>query len=125
MMVYLITGKPNSGKTTYANRLAEELRADGKNVVVIDGDEWRKQNKNYDFTDNGILRNLMGAALKASNLEREGKIIILAFVAPKWVFRVQMRRLWKESMTIYIPGGEMKKDTVYQRPDLRELRQTR
>ena len=41
-MVYLITGKAGAGKTTYAKRLKGVLAAEGKQVWLIDGDEFRE-----------------------------------------------------------------------------------
>jgi adenylylsulfate kinase len=41
-MVIWITGIAGAGKTTIATRLAQQLRADGDSVVVLDGDELRE-----------------------------------------------------------------------------------
>lgn len=40
--VFWITGLSGSGKTTLATRLCEELKKQGKQVVLLDGDQLRK-----------------------------------------------------------------------------------
>lgn len=120
-MVILVTGKKDAGKTTYAERLAIELKAEGKSVVVIDGDVRRKKTDDKDFSDEGRIRNLMGAAEEAARLEAEGKTVILAFVAPREEWRNEMRKLWKDSIVVYIPGGTLWPNTTYERPTHDEL----
>ena len=121
-MVYLITGKRNSGKTHYARALAQELRLQGYKVTVIDGDEFRLITGNKDFSDEGRIKNLTDAAIKAQKYEKEGHFVLLAFVAPKREWRYMMRGYWKESRVIYIPGGTLWKNTFYEHPEDQELR---
>jgi adenylylsulfate kinase-like enzyme len=119
-MVYLITGKAGAGKTTYAYRLAEELREEGRRVHVIDGDEWRVTTNNPEFSDEGRERNLIAAAEEAGRREALGEIVIMAFVAPKKIWRRTMRLYWKNSKLIYIPGGSLWEGTTYEVPDIEE-----
>ncbi|GAF87319.1 unnamed protein product, partial [marine sediment metagenome] len=42
-MVYFITGRKNSGKTTLAYHLKKILESYGEFVVILDGDEIRKE----------------------------------------------------------------------------------
>lgn len=120
-MVYLITGKAGAGKTHYANALAEELKNEGKSVVVIDGDIFRKEQGNDDFSDQGRVRNLLGAAKLAQEFEKNGAIVIMAFIAPKREWRELMRSYWKVSRMIYIPGGSLWEGTIYEKPTDDEL----
>lgn len=120
-MVYLITGKKDAGKTTYGKRFAEELKADGHKVIMIDGDEFREKNKNDDFSDEGRIKNLMSAAEMAAEFEEKGYIVILAFVSPRREWRDMMRKLWMMSAVIYIPGGTLWPGTTYDRPTDGEL----
>ena len=115
-MIYLITGKAGAGKTHYSRALASELILEGEKVVVLDGDEFREKNKNDDFSDEGRLRNLLGAAKVAAELENQGFTVILAFIAPREDWRQEMRSLWKESEVIYIPGGTLWEGTTYEKP---------
>ncbi len=120
-MVYLITGKAGAGKTHYAEHLAEDYRLAGHDVVVIDGDELRTKRNNTDYTDEGRIRNLAEAAEMAAEFEAQGKIVIMAFVAPKREWRDTMREYWRMSIVVYIPGGSLWKGTKYERPGDGEL----
>ena len=120
-MVYLITGKKNSGKTTYAKRLVKELEEEGNKVLWLDGDELRNETGNNDFTPKGRYGNLMLAASRAQKAEREGKIVVLSFVAPLKAWRNSMRCYFKHSHTVYIPGGELWEGSTYEVPDIKEL----
>jgi len=115
-MVYLITGKADAGKTHYVQTFAKELTEDGYRVKVIDGDVFRKERRNEDFSDEGRLRNLTDAAKLAREFEKQGFTVLLSFVAPKKKWRNKMRSYWKESQVIYIPGGTLWPGTSYERP---------
>lgn len=123
-MVILITGKKDSGKTTYGERLSTELRDEGISVAMIDGDKYRAEKgttgKEH-FTDEARVKNLMGAAHLAAQLEAEGKVVIVAFVAPKKGWRDRMRLCWKVSRVVYVPGGTLWAGTTYDRPDDDEI----
>lgn len=120
-MVYLITGKAGAGKTHYARQLAQELMDEGKLVKHIDGDEWRMEWKNDDYSDQGRLWNLKSAAERARTFEKGGYIVVMSFIAPKQEWRNEMRKLWQQSKVIYIPGGKLWKGTVYEKPTEEEL----
>jgi adenylylsulfate kinase-like enzyme len=119
-MVYLITGKKDAGKTHYGTALTNELLGVGFNAAMLDGDVFRDQTKNQDFTDEGRRRNLIGAAQEAARMEREGAIVVCCFIAPKKEWRDAMREYWKESKVIYIPGGTLWPGTTYEVPSLLE-----
>ena len=122
-MVYLITGKAGAGKSHYSRALAKELIDEGVRVVVLDGDEFRDKTGNQDFSDRGRLGNLLGAAHVAADLEKQGFVVVLAFIAPRKEWRDEMRSLWKESEVIYIPGGTLWAGTTYEKPTAPELRE--
>lgn len=115
-MVILVTGKKDAGKTTYANRLVQEMLDADIDAVALDGDVYREETGNFDFTDKGRLRNLMGVAAVAAGLEKQGKIVAVAFVSPKREWRNMMRTLWKESRIVYLPGGTLWPNTTYEVP---------
>jgi len=123
-MVILITGKAGAGKTHYAEYLTKELQMEGKEAVMIDGDEYRKEQGTTDpehFTDAGRVKNLIGAAEVAVEQEKQGKIVVMAFIAPRRIWRTTMRKLWQESRVVYIPGGDLWENTTYEKPTDEEL----
>jgi len=121
-MVILVTGKPGAGKTHYVREYVLEKMKDGKTSIIgIDGDEFRKETNNHDFSDEGRIKNLRSAAIKASQLEEEGVLVICSFVAPRKKWRNMMREYWNESLVVYIPGGTLWPGTSYEIPDMEEL----
>ena len=116
-MVILVCGKASSGKSTLALRLAQELRAEGKVVRILDGDVFRHQTGNQDFTDAGRIRNLQGLAKAAAEGEWPGHVVIVAAVAPRREWRDMMRDMWPgRGLLVYVPGGTRGPGTEYERP---------
>lgn len=121
-MVILITGKAGAGKTHYAAQFANELKnSNGQHIAHIDGDIFRQQMGNQEYTDKGRYKNLMQAARKAAEYEKKGFLVICSFIAPKRIWRDAMRAYWEESMIVYIPGGTLWEGTNYEKPSLDEL----
>lgn len=120
-MVILVAGKAGAGKTTYANRLAEELLSSGHKVRVLDGDEQRKAANNQDFSEAGRYRHLMSMARSASEAERLGYVVIVAAIAPRIYWREKMRSMWRESLLVYLPGGTLWEGTEFEKPRPAEL----
>jgi len=115
-MIYLITGKAGAGKTHYARALTRELQEEGRDVRMIDGDDLRVQQSNQDYTDAGRVQNLMYAAELAKRYEQQDCDVVLAFIAPRRIWRSDMRRMWKQSVVVYIPGGSLWEGTTYEKP---------
>lgn len=115
-MVYLITGKQGAGKTHYADEFARELKSEGMKVWRLDGDAFRAQNENHDYSDDGRMKNLMAAAKQAAEFESSGFIVVMSFIAPKREWREAMRTHWRHSCVIYVPGGKLWPGTEYERP---------
>lgn len=121
-MIWLVVGKSGAGKSTYALKLAQELRAEGKLVTILDGDVFRHQTGNLDFTDAGRIRNLRGLAEAAAKAEWPGHVVIVAAVAPRREWRDMMRDLWPgRGRLVYLPGGHLWEGTEYERPDESEF----
>lgn len=119
-MVVLVTGKPGAGKTHYADLLAQELSINGVPAMVFDGDAVRKETNNNDFSDEGRMKNLDKLAELALSAERNEIVAIVAAVSPKVEWRDAMRRRWKQSRLVYIPGGTLWEGTEYEIPIDRE-----
>jgi len=121
-MVILITGKKGSGKSHYAKLLQEELIQEHYQVKWLDGDVFRKETGNADYTDEGRLRNLMDAAEIARAYEMKGWIVLLSFIMPQKRYRDKMRNRLSTSRIVYIPGGTLWEGTKYERPTEREMK---
>ena len=120
-MVILITGKKDSGKTHYARLLKQELLAEDYQVKWLDGDVFRKETGNKDYSEEGRKRNLTNAAMIAAEYEAKGYIVLVSLIAPYKKFRDKMRSYWEESRIVYIPGGTLWEGTRYEIPNNREM----
>lgn len=119
-MVYWITGRKNSGKTTLAYYLKDMLESYGKSVVILDGDEIRSE---FPIGYSSIERR--GRTYKIGKLavifERQGVIPIIALLSEKKEWRESTRKLFNNSKLIYLPGGSSPKGIFYEVPDKEEL----
>lgn len=120
-MVYWITGKSSSGKTVYAYRLKKHLESVGHSVFLLDSDEVRDYNLKNEYTDEARELHIMNVARFAALAERQGFIVIVAIISPKKEWRMKARKLFRESMLIYMPGGFLWKGTEYEEPDHEEM----
>ena len=112
-MVYWITGRKNSGKTTLAYRLHTQI----PNSVVLDGDEMREIADNHDYSDEGRTKNLLNIARLASAFEKQGLTVIIACVSPNRGVRNNLQKWFKECIEICMPFGELWEGTEYEEPE--------
>jgi len=90
--VLWLFGLPSAGKTTLAGALAEELRKQGHNVCLLDGDELRKGPcQDLGFSDEDRAENLRRAAQMALAHVEQGSTVVAAFVTPKDKHRALVR----------------------------------
>ena len=78
-MRVLVYGLPGAGKTYMAERLCEYL---GDNVAWFNADKVREEADDWDFSDEGRLRQNTRMRLLCEEAESKGKISIADFVAP-------------------------------------------
>ena len=119
-MIYWITGKAGAGKTVLAYKMAYDFKPSGKSVLVLDGDEIRNIFPTG-FSDEDRRNHILRIAKIASLAESQDTIVIISLLSPKASWRIEARRLFKESKLIYLPGGELWKDTEYEVPTDEEL----
>lgn len=95
-MKILIMGLPGSGKTTLAQQMVWALRRSGKSVIWYNADEIRRIYNDWDFTDEGRLRQ----AERMRNFAelQTTDFVICDFVAPLPV----MRDIFAADYTIWL-----------------------
>ena len=70
-------GLPGSGKTTLANELAPLL-----NAKRLNADEVRKEANDWDFSEEGRIRQSKRMADFAINLKKDGNYVVADFICP-------------------------------------------
>ena len=101
-----ITGQPGAGKSTIGRALLDSLREDGVDAFLVDGDDLRALTANADYSPAGREANIRRAQDIALYLSRQGRVAIVAVVAPfKWLreeFKAHCREVYVH--TTEIPG---------------------
>ena len=77
MKVILIMGLPGSGKTTLANELAPML-----NAKRLNADEVRKKANDWDFSEEGRIRQAKRMADFAKKIKEVGNFVVADFICP-------------------------------------------
>jgi len=112
-MVYWITGRKNSGKTTLAYRLKAQI----PDSVVLDGDQVRELWENIQYDKEGRKQNLELIAKIALLLEKQGHTVIIACVSPIRSEREYYQMWFDKCIEICMPFGELWEGTVYEEPE--------
>lgn len=108
-MVYWITGRKNSGKTTLAWKLAAQLEG----AVVLDADKFR-EHQDFGYEPEGRELNQRCLAAFAKMLEDQGKIPIIACVSPDKKLRKKLQAMFDNCVEIQLPFGELWEGTTYE-----------
>jgi|TARA_B110000027_G_scaffold40637_1_gene44865 adenylylsulfate kinase len=77
MKIILIMGLPGSGKTTLANEIAPLL-----NAKRLNADEVRKEANDWDFSEEGRVRQAKRMAELAKKIKNNGNYVIADFICP-------------------------------------------
>ena len=77
MKIILVMGLPGAGKTTLANELAKLIKAKRLNA-----DEIRKAANDWDFSEEGRIRQSKRMSEAALKLKNEGNNVIADFICP-------------------------------------------
>ncbi|MEV4616181.1 adenylyl-sulfate kinase, partial [Kitasatospora sp. NPDC049258] len=89
-----LTGLPSAGKTTLAFAVAERLRAEGRRVEVLDGDEIREfLSKGLGFTREDRHTNVTRIGFVAEMLASHGVTVLAPVIAPYADSRAAVREL--------------------------------
>ncbi|MGJ8655982.1 MAG: adenylyl-sulfate kinase [Akkermansiaceae bacterium] len=93
-IVLWLCGLSGSGKSTLANALERSLHAEGKYVVILDGDNLRSGlNADLGFSDEDRNENIRRTAEVAKIFSNNGAIVILSLITPQEEFRAQARNI--------------------------------
>ena len=81
-----ITGQPGAGKSTVGKALLDDLTQAGQDAFLVDGDDLRALTANADYSQAGREANIRRAQDIALYLSRQGRVAIVAVVAPfRWL----------------------------------------
>lgn len=78
-----LTGLPAAGKTTLARLLYDRLIRDGRQAVLLDGDDLRRNlSRDLGFSRSDRAENARRAAVVAQQIVRDNGIAIVALISP-------------------------------------------
>ena len=104
-MIYWFTGQPGAGKTTLANKLAEDLY----HAFHIDGDRMRSLFTNTDYSINGRVKNVETAQRIAQYLNFLDHDVIVSLVAPYIDQREDFKKIMGDQLIeIYVHTSEIR-----------------
>lgn len=97
-MRILIMGLPGSGKTTFAKKLVEDIKEQGRRVEWFNADRIRESFNDWDFSDQGRVRQAERMARFAENAETMGNIVVADFVCPTY----KLRNIFKPDIIVWM-----------------------
>jgi len=98
-----MTGLPASGKTTIANELRARLRALGRAVEILDGDEVRKGlSSDLGFSKEDRQQHARRVTYVAKVLTRNGVIVLVGLISPFRDFRRYAREQIGDFVEVFV-----------------------
>jgi len=96
------TGLSGSGKSTIAEKVANELKKLGADVEYLDGDTMRGIFPNTGFTKDARNEHLQRVGYLAGMLEKHGVVVVASFISPYRTARALVRQLCKNFIEIHV-----------------------
>ena len=93
MKIILVMGLPGAGKTTLADEMAPLL-----NAKRLNADEVRKAANDWDFSEEGRVRQAKRMAEAALKIKEQGHYVIADFIAPT----PEARRLFPADFRVWV-----------------------
>lgn len=115
-------GLPGSGKTFLSKELKKQLEAVGKTVQWLNADAVRERFNDWDFSDEGRIR--QSIRMKALADETEADITIADFVAPLEQMRVNYNADWTIWVDTIEQGRYEDTNKAFVKPELYDVRVT-
>jgi adenylylsulfate kinase len=101
-----LTGLSGAGKSTLAAAVHEELRARGRRVELLDGDEVRQNlSKGLGFSREDRDTNIRRIGYVAKLLTRNGVAVITAAISPYRTVRAEVRRDIGAFVEVYVKAS--------------------
>ncbi|TXS57427.1 adenylyl-sulfate kinase [Streptomyces sp. t39] len=98
-----LTGLPSAGKTTIAHELAAVLRAEGRRVELLDGDEIREfLSAGLGFSREDRHLNVQRIGFVAELLASNGVLVLVPVIAPYADSRDAVRKRHQQEGTAYV-----------------------
>ena len=98
-----MTGLPGSGKTTIALEVENKLRAMGRNIEILDGDEVRKGlSSDLGFSKEDRQRHAKRVTYVAKVLTRNEVIVLVGLISPFRAFRQYARDEIGEFIEVFV-----------------------
>jgi adenylylsulfate kinase len=122
-MIIILTGQPNSGKTTLSLELVHRLHEMRKDVTatIIDGDSLRTITKNVDYSKNGRRKNVKTAINISINSDTSNDYTVVALVSPFRDLRESLKNNNKHSVKeVYLHSSRLREGKMvdYYEPPL-------
>ena len=97
-MKILVMGLPGSGKTTFAKKLVEDLNALGKSAEWFNADAIREAINDWDFSEDGRIRQAERMKRLAEGATTMGKIAVCDFVCPTH----KLRKIFDADIVVWV-----------------------
>ena len=122
-MIIILTGQPNSGKTTLSLELVHRLHEMRNDVTatIIDGDSLRTITKNVDYSKNGRRKNVKTAINISINSDTSNDYTVVALVSPFRDLRESLKNNNKHTVKeVYLHSNRLREGKMvdYYEPPL-------